>query len=286
MSSRADLRVLAPEVRRDGQLVRRYAARGGELRAEVVADRVRLRRGEQALGATLAELRALLPLWRAWEDERTRWAAYYSKPLGGAVEWVYQPAGRKRRITLGRADVYRRRTGEELRGADHLESVAPPRSGPTGFSVVAEIVRRGELRGDPAGERVGVVYEGLAWRVEARRRELTLTRGGERLRVTSRERGFLPTMLGGALAEGEVINAAMERAQSDKWAAPSFVLIWFLREFAGAPTVRLTIDHMSPVEVAKLSGWEESRPGRWRKTVPLAALAAELAAVGCAYQAE
>lgn len=285
MSGKADVRVLAPEVRRDGLVVHRYAARGGELRADVVRGRVRLRRREQRLDATLAELRALLPLWRAWEEERVRWAAYYAKPLGGAVEWVYQPAGRRRRVVVGRADVYRRRTGEALRGEDQLEPVAPPRSAPAGFAVVADIVRRGERLGEPAGERVGVVYEGLGWRVEARRRELTLTRGGESIRVMSRERGFLPTLLGGGPAEDEVVNAAAERARAEKWAAPSFVLMWFLRDFAG-PKARLTIEHMSPVEAAKLAGWAESKPGRWQKTVPLAKLAAELAAVGRALQAD
>lgn len=132
------------------------------------------------LRLTLAELRALDVACGDWVRHRDAWAAFYTThaghPPGLGVSHYYQAPGATPPRRLG-ARVLGRRTGDELRGHDDLVPLAPSRHLTAGVHVVAELWRRGEAHGPPAGSWIGLRYRLTAdLHVDARRPDLHVCR--------------------------------------------------------------------------------------------------------------
>jgi hypothetical protein len=161
-----------------------YVWSTGRITAAVDDDGVRLHR---RLGArsrrreprfTPAELRALARASADWAGVRTEWAAFYESRAGypagyGAATYFLAP-GEGDRVVVGREVRGRVREGERLRGYDEIVPLAEKRSIDAEVSVIANIWRRGERFGDPAGSLVGCCYSFGRVQVHAYRRHACL----------------------------------------------------------------------------------------------------------------
>lgn len=148
----------------------------GTIGASIGGDEVRISRelgliGHGHIVLTVSQLRALHSACKDWRRLRDEWAAFWSSSagyvFGGA--WYYQAAGiESTRVCVGEETIGRPRdepfSGKDVFHKRELSLLAPRPA------VIAEIWREGEKYGDPAGEKVGLVYSlGSRVRFEAQR---------------------------------------------------------------------------------------------------------------------
>ncbi|MBE7447460.1 MAG: hypothetical protein HS111_00785 [Kofleriaceae bacterium] len=85
-------------------------------------------------------------------------------------------------------------------------------------------------------------------------------------------------------AENRVLSLTRARSVYKTWAAPHYVVIWF----DGPGRTRLTVEHVDAIRGSLLieAGWRRMGGGRYRRTVKLHDLAAQLELIGQIYATE
>lgn len=157
-----------------------YAWSTGRITASVTERRVHLRRRfgpispRGALVIDRSDLGALARACRVWSERRDQWSAFYASaagyPIGFGSAWYYRAPGRdSARVVVGRKVVGNRQEGETWQGRDEVVPLDAREHVDEGVERVADVWRRGERFGDPAGALVGQRYRLGRVHVDARR---------------------------------------------------------------------------------------------------------------------
>lgn len=194
------------------------------LAAAITAHGVRIQRSEggsfldgtAAIELDASELAWLVELCADWRRRRDAWGAFWPTrhpphAFGRTVDHYQEPGRRRRAHVLPRGDA-----AGDWHGREVIRRCAPVEVS-RDARIVAEIWREDVRLGRRDRIPVGVRYRGQALRVDARRREVVITRARGRggLRLFAREEAFLPA-LHGRLQSGQGVGGTASAM------APSF----------------------------------------------------------------